>query len=150
MILVSMRWMAELSLLTSITVRKQKWVCHGCKGHCWESNCNADIICFNNLGFPLFFTCMIETKKVKMHNFASNKMGFLLFSCIARELTKEIWHHKYELRSKRVPVKKSPDQRGQQAKPWQPLQHLLYLASALQSQQQCHMRMLKNPPQSCL
>jgi hypothetical protein len=48
------------------------------------------LFCFNNLGFPLFFTCMIETKKVKMHNFASNKMGFLLFSCIARELTKEI------------------------------------------------------------
>jgi hypothetical protein len=85
-----MRWKAKLSLLTSITVRKQEWVYHGYTGHWWESTAMHTLLCFNNMGFPLFLTCMIETKKVKMQNFASNKMGFLLLSCITRELTKEI------------------------------------------------------------
>jgi hypothetical protein len=115
-----MRWKAELSSLTSITVRKQKWVCHGCTGHCWESNCNADIILFQQPGFSPILHLHDRNKESENAQFCFKQDG------LSPILLHSKRHHKYELRNKRVPVKKSPDRRGQQAKPWQPLQHLLY------------------------
>jgi hypothetical protein len=86
---------------------KHKWVCNACTCHYWELDDNANIFLFQEGRFPLIkFNCKMETKRMKMHNFVSNKLlNFLLLSNITKETTKEIWYHKFELRSKRVPIK---------------------------------------------